>query len=348
MKRGKPEKYIALAETIRQYIKEERLKKNDPLASERKLSEMFSVNHLTLRKALRLLEQEKLIYKEPSRGNFVGSKPPLAGKNGIVGFIFPDDEAFYYKIFAELEKFFSETGLHPVVHITHNIKEKEEKILDFMVESGAEAIIAAPNPQCAGKYLNLKIPVLFFDLFIPGLDIPRIISDDYAGGEKITSHLVSLGHSRIACINGTYEHTSELRLKGYLDVLKKHDISVHDKYIKCKELSREWGYYAARELFAMKHPPTAIFCGNDTVAAGVFRYLSSKGVNVPGGCSLCGFGNTEVAEDLDLTSASQHTPKIAEAIRNNLQIIMRGEAPPAETIINTTLIVRSSTACPGK
>ncbi|MEI8247197.1 MAG: GntR family transcriptional regulator [Lentisphaerota bacterium] len=348
MKRGKPEKYIALAETIRLFIKEKRLKKGDSLPSERILSDMFSVNHLTLRKALRLLEQENLIYKEPSRGNFVGTKPLLPGKNGIVGFIFPDDEVFYYKIFAELERFLSEAGLHPVVHITNNIKEKEEKILDFMIASGAEALIAAPNSQCAGKYRDLKIPVIFYDLFIPGLNIPHIISDDYDGAEKITEHLVSLGHSRIAHVSGTYEHTSELRLKGYLDVLKKHGIEVPGKYIKCKEPSREWGYYAAKELTAMKSPPTAILCGNDTIAAGVFRLLSSKGIRVPDDCSLCGFGNTTVAEDLDLTSVSQHTPKIADAIRNNLQIILRGETPSPETVINTTLIVRRSTARPPK
>ena len=98
----------------------------------------------------------------------------------------------------------------------------------------------------------------------------------------------------------------------------------------------------------MKHPPTAILCGNDTIAAGAFRFLASKGIRVPEDCSLCGFGNTTVAEDLDLTSVSQHTPKIAEAIRNNLQIIMRGETPSAETIINTTLIVRRSTDRPAK
>jgi DNA-binding LacI/PurR family transcriptional regulator len=348
MKRGKPEKYIALAEALRLFIKENRLKKNDPLPSERILSDMFNVNHLTLRKALRLLELENLIYKEPSRGNFVGIRPPLSRKTGLVGFIFPDDEVFYYKIFAELEKFFSEAGLHPIVHITNNIKEKEEKILNFMIESGAEALIAAPNSQCAGKYRELKIPVIFFDLFIPGLNIPRIISDDYEGAEKVTEHFVSLGHSRIAHISGAYEHTSELRLKGYLDALKKHGIEVPEKYIKCKESSREWGYYAAKELIAMKRPPTAVLCGNDTIAAGVFRFFSSKGIRVPEDCSLCGFGNTAVAEDLDLTSVNQHTPKIAEAIRNNLQIILRGETPPAETIINTTLIVRRSTNRPGE
>ncbi|MFA7230528.1 MAG: GntR family transcriptional regulator [Victivallaceae bacterium] len=343
MKRGKPEKYIGLAEEIRQLINSRKLKNNEPLPSERNLSQMFTCSHLTIRKALKLLEQEKLIYKESSKGNFVGSRPNNVGKSGLIGFIFPDDEIFYYKLFAELEKSFSEYSLHPVVHLTHNIKEKENRILEFFTEANANALIAVPNAKCIEEYRRLNIPTIFFDLNIAELNIPHIISDDYEGAVSAMKYLISMGHERIAHIGGTYERTSELRLKGYKDVMSLNGLEIRKDYIKCKEPSREWGYYATKELF-QKQPPTAIFCGNDTLAAGALRYLSANGIKIPGDCSLIGFGNTAIAEDLALTSVSQHSQKIADAIRNNLRLLLNGENAPLETIISTTLAVRNSTS----
>jgi DNA-binding LacI/PurR family transcriptional regulator len=342
MKRGKPEKYINLASEIRQLIKQRRLKRNDSLPSERKLAEIFSCSHLTVRKSLHLLEQEKLIYKEPSRGNFIGPRPPATNKSGLLGFIFPDDEIFYYKLFAELEKTFSEAGLHPVVHLTRSIKEKEERILDFLNEANADAIIAVPNLLCRDKYQELDVPIIFFDLNIEGLSVPAIISDDYRGAASATEHLISLGHRNIAHIGGIYERTSEMRLKGYSDTLKKHQITVSDSLIKRQTPSREMGYYATKELFDSPAPPTAIFCGNDTIAAGVIRYLNTHEIAVPASCSVVGFGNTAIAEDLNLTSVSQNSPKIADALRNHLRFILNGETPPPETIIATSLIIRKS------
>ena len=119
MRRGKPEKYIGLAGEIRSFIKEQNLKTGEALPSERKLAELYVCNHLTIRKALRLLENEKLIHKIPSKGNFVGHRSTASPTKGLLGFIFPDDEIFYYKIFSALENKFSELNLHPIVNLTH-------------------------------------------------------------------------------------------------------------------------------------------------------------------------------------------------------------------------------------
>lgn len=343
MKRGKPEKYIGLADDIQQLIKESGLKRNDALPSERKLAEHFQVNHLTIRKALKLLEQEGIIYKEPSRGNFVGRRPMKTGESALIGLIFPDPEIFFYRIFDELEKRFAALGLHPVVHITRGIPADEEKILDFFEQSGVKAIVAAPNAECRERYATLNVPTVVFDVNPEGFEFPYVISDDYDGSCKITEYLISLGHQHIAHISGAWDTTSDRRFKGYADTLKQHGIKLDQKLIKRKEYTRNWGYYAMRELLAEDNLPTAIFCGNDTIAAGALRYLNSCGRKVPDKFSVVGFGDTPIAEDSDITSVSQHCGLIAEAIWRNLQALLKGETPVTETIINTSLIVRGST-----
>ena len=348
MRRGKPEKYIGLAGDIRLLIKERKLRQGQALPSERQLAKQFECTQLTVRKALKLLENERLIHKVPSKGNFVGSRSQNSPQKGIIGFIFPDDEIFYYKIFSALEAKFDAMNLHPIVHLTHNSKDKEDKILKFLEDIGADALIAVPNAECLDTYRKLTVPVLFFDQYLSELDTPRIICDDYQGAVAAVEYLVALGHKKIAHVSGTYDLTSRLRRRGYLETLANHGIQVPPDYIKCQDPTREWGYYAARELFTGHGRPTAVFCGNDTIAAGVYRYFNEKKIRVPEDCSIIAFGNTPISEDLNLASVSQNSARIINAIASNLQIVLNGKNAPRETLIGTSLMLRGSTASPAQ
>jgi LacI family transcriptional regulator len=200
--------------------------------------------------------------------------------------------------------------------------------------------------QCLESYRKLTVPLLFFDLYLKELPVPYVITDDYQGATSAVECLLSLGHRKIAYISGTYDPTSKLRGQGYLDALAKSGVTVPSEYIKCQDPTREWGHYAARELFNSANPPTAIFCGNDTIAAGVFRYFTAQKISVPGNCSIISFGNTPIAEDLNLASVSQNSARIIDALDSNLQIILKGGTAPRETLISTSLVLRGSTAPP--
>lgn len=343
MARGKQEKYLALAESIRRMIDDSSLRRGDVLPPERNLSVQFGCNHLTVRKALRLLEQNSIIHKIPSKGSFVGPRPLDGGHPGLVGFIFPDDELFYYRLFSNLENEFKNLNLHPVVHLTRGIPAREDEILDFLTENPVTALIAAPNPRCKSTYQKLRFPVLFFDNFIEDCSIPYVISDDNSGAVAAMEYLYSLEHRKIAYIGGLSDRTSEMRLKGYQRIMQKYELHVPRAYIKQQSLTREWGFQAAKELLEGKDCPSAVFCANDTVAAGVVRYCQQKRLIIPDDLSVVGFGNTEIAEDLFLTSVDQHSDKIAAAIGKNLKLILNGIKPPLSTMLPATLVVRRST-----
>ena len=65
-----------LANEIKYVIKEKRLKEGDCLPSERELCAYFNVQRLTVRSALRLLEEEGMIYSKPKSGYYV-DKPRI-------------------------------------------------------------------------------------------------------------------------------------------------------------------------------------------------------------------------------------------------------------------------------
>jgi DNA-binding LacI/PurR family transcriptional regulator len=125
--------------------------------------------------------------------------------------------------------------------------------------------------------------------------------------------------------------------------LKRHGIPVREDWVKSKEYSRPWGYYAAEELFSQKTRPTALFCGNDTIAAGAIQLLKSLGRSCPADVSIAGFADTTVAQDLDLTTVRQPCRMIAEAALNALQDLLAGRHTDLETKLPVELIVRGTT-----
>ncbi len=348
MNRGKPEKYIALAGSIQQLMQDMSLKSGDSLPSERKLAAHFKCNHITVRKALRLLAQKNIIHTIASKGNFAGAAPIQRSRSNLIGFIFPEDEIFYYKIFSAVEKMIASNKLHPVVHLTGGSEIKETELLDYCDKAGFLALIAVPNRLCAEHYKRMNIPVLFFDIPMEELDIPQIVTDDYSGAFSATEHLIGYGHRRIAHIGSEYDFTGEQRLNGFLGALAKHGIRCDKNLIKMRYPSREWGYYAARELFKCTKTPTAVFCSNDTIASGVMNYCAQNGIRVPQDLSVVGFGNTLTSEDLNLSSVSQNSEKIVNSLCSNLNLVLRGEQPPRKIIIPTSFISRGTVAVPPK
>ncbi len=335
---GKPEKYTAIARGIERLIVERQLKKGDKLPSERSLAEQFEVTQLTVRRALAALVEQGRIHKEPSRGNFVGPAPRQSSGLGLVAFLVPEHEIYFYSVFAALEKELSAAGLHPVVHITGSSVAKEESLLRYFDANGFDAVIAVPNAECAGVYAEMLTPVVFFDNRIEELDIPSVISDDFGGAFSLTEYLISMGHRRIAHIGGGDDLTAKQRLSGWREALKKHQIEVDESLVMVNSYSRDWGYYAAREM-PSENPPTALFCANDTLAAGVIRYLHEHNLN----CSVTGFGDTEIAGDLDLTSVSQSCDLIAANICRIVMRLLRHEKPlRRENIIAAAPVIRNS------
>ncbi len=344
MARGKPSKYPEIYQKLLACLSDPALEKIRRLPGERVFAEKFQCSHLTVRKSLRLLEQENRIHTIPGIGRFIGAAPErksiLPAGEGVVGFIFPDDEIYYYKLFAALEKTLSALNLHPVVHLTGMNAAKEDSILDFLEKLPAAALIAVPNLQCSSHYRKLTIPTVFFDIHPENSTTPYVVSDDYGGAEHATKFLLEKGHQKIAFIGGTEEPSSIARRDGYINTLLNAGIVPEKKFIKLLEPSRQWGFKAMTELLAEKTPPTAVFCSNDTIAAGVARAVMSAGLRLKNDIELVGFGNTVISEDLNISSVSQHSDKIAWALKEALHRMLTGKTPSPSVMIPTELIKR--------
>jgi LacI family transcriptional regulator len=143
------------------------------------------------------------------------------------------------------------------------------------------------------------------------LDAPEhmIETRDRFGGREAARHLADLGHTRIAFVSGppTFRSSHERR-SGFEEALAEHGLTLSKAYAAEGAYTFESGLEAGRTLLAMDPPPTAVFAGNDEMAAGVLQAAREAGVAVPGALSIVGFDDFQIASRLWPTLTTVRTP----------------------------------------
>ncbi len=180
-----------------------------------------------------------------------------------------------------------------------------------------------------------------------GLDEPErmLVTDDHLGGRLAAEHLVQLGHRRIAHISGPdgFRSTHERRA-GFLEGLAGAGISMDPGLDLQGAYTFASGLEQGRRLLAIPCPPTAVFCGNDEMAAGVLEAAWEHGLPTPERLSVVGFDDFEIAPRLRPALTTIHTPtrEIARLAAERLL----GLPGPQGGLPGPTLVVRKSTAPP--
>ncbi len=107
-----------------------------------------------------------------------------------------------------------------------------------------------------------------------------------------TSHLLDLGHRRLAYISGPPRNILDReRRAGFLAALDRAKLPA-DRAIFCTgDFTFQSGAIAADELLRLPPAkrPTAVFAANDEMAIGLIKRLGERGVAVPRDISVVGF-----------------------------------------------------------
>ena len=121
-------------------------------------------------------------------------------------------------------------------------------------------------------------------------DLDSVEGDNFAGAYRATEYLIGLGHRRIAAIRGPLDaQESTDRLAGYKQALHDAGLPLDEALIAEGDYSQRSGCEQTPRLLGLSTPPTAIFCVNDAMAAGVLLAVHRAGLSVPGDISVIGF-----------------------------------------------------------
>lgn len=176
---------------------------------------------------------------------------------------------------------------------------------------------------------------------------------DYLGASfEMTEYLIGLGHRRIAFIKGPVGHLhAGRRLDGYLKALEAHGIVRDDNLIASGAYTFASGLAASEALMAQGADPTAIFAGNDDMAAGALSWAYRNKISVPDDLSIVGFDDNSLASTMSpaLTTIRQPSEDMASKAVELLIARLQGEREePAHVIEEYKLVVRESSAPPPK
>lgn len=167
--------------------------------------------------------------------------------------------------------------------------------------------------------------------------------DDVAAARDLTAHLIGLGHRAIAFITGPETHISSVeRLKGYRAALDAHGIAFDPALVVAGDYSLPSGREAARRLLGAASRPTAIFAGNDDMAAGALAVAHELDIGVPDELSIAGFDDSDLAAAVwpPLTTIRQPVRELAWAAAD---LLLSDDRTRERLTLDYDLVIRAST-----
>ncbi len=176
--------------------------------------------------------------------------------------------------------------------------------------------------------------------------VASTIQLDIAGGTRAAMrHLLDLGHTRIAHLAADYsKQTFSARAAEYERSLKEAGVPVRDEYLGRAPFEIDRATIAALRLLSVVPRPTAIFCDDDLLAAGVYKAARSAGVAIPRDLSVVGFDDIDMARLLEpeLTTVAIPAEAVGRQAMLSLLSLVDG-GTPTSTTLQLELRVRGST-----
>src|SRR5690606_7562231 len=117
------------------------------------------------------------------------------------------------------------------------------------------------------------------------------------GTHKATSHLLRLGHRRIAILTGPRQlHPGAARVRGFLQAHADMGIEADPELIVAESFLRDQAYRATSSLLGLSKPPTAIIAGGIDMLSGVLRAIRTRGLSIPDDISVVGSGRNDLSD----------------------------------------------------
>ncbi len=180
--------------------------------------------------------------------------------------------------------------------------------------------------------------------------LPAVGVDNVQAGLDAVTHLIELGHKRVSIITyGPKDHIISLhRLTGYRQALELHGLPYDETLVQQANFTSQSGFHAMRALLALNDPPTAVFVTSDVVAVGAIDAAKQRGYSVPDDISFVGFDDLPLTNYLTppLTTVRQPGIEIGRLAAETLLRQLNGETKVPSVLLDTTLVVRGSTAPP--
>ena len=340
------------------------------LLSEPRFAAEFGVSRGTLRQALASLRRAGFLDSIPGRGTFVlGPRPRVPeARRRVVGLIVPSvTRPALPEMLTAIEDELHGRGYSLLVGTSGNTREQEKGRVQRILGEGVSGLIVLPidgrpDPAAYRQLLDEGFPLVLIDRHIVGLSIDAVLPDNVGGAFVAVSHLIELGHRRIAFISSDNLATTSVleRLQGYQQALRASEIAVEPELIFTRlpavpplgsdedRVIQDNARRIARFL-SSRPLPTAVFALHDRIAISVLEASAELGIRVPDDLAIVGFDDDPLAQKLrvPLTTIAQPRDQIGRTAAGMIADRIEGlRTETARIVLPTQLVVRRSSGLP--
>jgi DNA-binding LacI/PurR family transcriptional regulator len=362
--------YEQVRQQVLDYIVEQDLRPGDIIPTEAELAARYGVSVGTVRRALRQLVDQEVLYRQPGRGTFLTEHSRQRAKHrGQLACIVPYiRNAFASTVIAGAQYAAQRAKYGLLLLNSFGQPALEEELLLETLGSVAGVLMVPVGrmtiPSVLEELMQRRFPVAFVDR-LPTLDtdyVNYVTSDNRGGARAAMQHLMDLGHRRIGlALMADAELISSVaqRAEGYRQTLHENGQAVEESLI----VSGLTGYQEAMGLaaaeeggrdgnieelqgFLEREKPSAVLAANDLLAMDVWRAAEGIGLSIPEDLSIVGFDDAGYLGDLGigLTTVAQDLYGIGhEAVEVLTEYIEGKVSTPQQATLPTRLVIRTST-----
>lgn len=270
----------------------------------------------------------------------------------LIGLIVRDiADPFFTEVIKEINSTFKQKGFNVILGHVHSDPTEGREITRILDSRQCDGMIFLGDLFDDMQYIN-EIreeghPAITMCRGNQEEKVPFVNCNNEKGTRLILDHLISLGHRRIAFIDGGSIGDIQERLKVFSQ-FSKNNPELTCAVIKAERNDFNGGFKAMNALLASNAMPTAIVAADDGMAVGVLKAISDAGLKVPGDISVAGFDDIELANYTipSLTTIRQPVGEMAEIAATMLtKMIVGVPLINAEMYVSLEpmLIVRNST-----
>ncbi|MGC8878684.1 MAG: LacI family DNA-binding transcriptional regulator [Anaerolineae bacterium] len=241
-------------------------------------------------------------------------------------------------------------GLDLLVSIAHRPEDEVEPYCQRVGERRVDSVWVV-HTRChdlrIAYLLERRVPFVASGRVLEDWSFPCVDVDYARGMQSLVSHLVQLGHRRIAFASESAKLTFvHFQREGFRRAVQEYGLEIDEDLIVENSPTQRGGYDAAQTFLSRRDAPTAIIAGNDLMALGVMSAIQDQGLEVGSDVAVAGFGDIPLAETSHPTLTTVRLPaqQMGRLVGQMLVMSAWGqEIPNPYVLLQPALIIRQST-----
>jgi LacI family transcriptional regulator len=312
------------------------------------ISDSYEISDTTKQRVNDLAK--KLNYVPNHHASSLGSR-----KSKTIGVVIPEVvDSFFAKAINGIESIAQEKGYHVLIYLTHELVERERKILKEFESGRVDGVLLSISRE-TNQYshidalMNKAVPLVFFDRVVDEVETTKIVTNDYEMAYRATEHLIHAGCRQILFLSFLNALSiSNRRFRGYKEALLDNGQKFNNGNVLAFQNDSKKDYLQLKRKLSSAKRADGIIASVEKLSLPVYQVCEELKLKIPGDIQLIGFSNQDAASFLNppLTTITQpafEMGKTAAALLVKALEQKHIEVPTEEIIIPSLLMLRKST-----